>query len=100
MEPKNSTPDAKGIVAVAPCGCVRGWCSGKADMKSDRAKSAAAWIRAGYEIRPVTDDQARSMPWDCAQADPPCAVRQADTARRNKSARVRKAIAEKQGSLL
>jgi hypothetical protein len=59
----------KDIVAVAPCGCIRGWISGKEDPKSYR-KEIAGWVADGLEIRHVTTEEARSGQWNCEAVHP------------------------------
>lgn len=55
-------------LAVAPCGCIRGWMSAdlvKMDPKHG-AKVVGDWIRAGDDIQRVTTEESRTRPWHCA----------------------------------
>jgi hypothetical protein len=58
-----ATPKPLDYLAVASCGCIRGWCA--AERAQDLAGDLAAWIRASYSLERVTTDEARSRQWSC-----------------------------------
>lgn len=54
-------------LAVAPCGCVRGWMSAKVPKldPNHAAKDIAEWVRSGYDVQRVTTEESRARPWHC-----------------------------------
>lgn len=60
----NATLD---YLAVAPCGCIRGWMSAEV-VKLDPKHAAdvvGQWIRAGDDVQRVTTQESRERPWRC-----------------------------------
>lgn len=62
-------------LAVAPCGCIVGWCSAS-NPRSDIANFVGDMIRRGQDIERVTTDESRTRPWHCATHKQDAATKQ------------------------
>jgi len=58
--------DPLDYLAVASCGCIKGWCSAKMP-RSDIARFVADVVKSGEDLQRVTTEESRTRPWYCAK---------------------------------
>lgn len=59
--------DEQGVIAVAKCGCIRGWMAqGELSTREGR-KATRDWQKRGYSLKIVPTPSVRDAEWRCAE---------------------------------